>query len=160
MADVISDGMTRVSWVPAIANTDSPTVAELNAGINATSQITTDGLIGWEAATAGVPNTSLASTVDTARAGRDSFPGPKLRIKEQTPGTDTLKSTLIKNTQGYVVIRRAVLTATAWAAAQKVAVYPVECGRRVDMPHEDNTMVRYEVPFYVHTAPSYDAVVA
>lgn len=159
MTDVISDGMTRVTIAPAIANIAQPTVAELDAGLNVTDQMTSDGLIAWEAATAGVPNTSLASKVDTSRAGRDSFSGPKLRLKEQSP-TDTVKSTVVKGYQCYVVIRRAVATETANAALQKCAVFPVEAGRRIDMPHEDNTMARYEIPFFVHTPPNHDAVVA
>ena len=32
MADIIVDGMTKVSYVPTIANIAAPTVAELNAG--------------------------------------------------------------------------------------------------------------------------------
>lgn len=159
MADTISDGYTRVYWVSAISSQAAPTVAELNAGIALTNLITSDGMTGWEATTARVPNTSLASTTDTTRAGRDSFSGPKLRFKEQGV-TDAVRSALTKNTQGYIVIRRRVAETTAWTAAQGCAVYPVECHRRSDLPHEDNTMQRFEVEFSVHTPPSYDAVVA
>lgn len=159
MADTVSDGYTRVYWVSAISSQAAPTVAELNAGIALTSYITSDGMTGWEAATARVANTSLASTTDTTRAGRDSFSGPKLRFKEQGV-TDAVRTALTKNTLGYIVIRRRVSEPTAWTAAQGCAVYPVECHRRADLPHEDNTLQRFEVEFSVHTTPSYDAVVA
>lgn len=159
MADVISDGMTRVYWVPSIANIAAPTTTELNAGTALTSVITDDGMEGWEADTARVPNTSLASTTDTERMGRDKLANPLLRFKAQSP-TDTVKSTLTKGTLGYVVIRRLVAETTAWAALQAAQVTPVECGRRRDLKPEPNTMARYEIPFANHTTPSYDAVVA
>lgn len=162
MADVISDGMTRVQWVPgasAIANINAPTVAEINSGINITDQITDDGLEGWEADNARVPNTSLASTTDTERMGRDKLANPLLRMKRQLP-TDTIRSTVTKGVLGFVVIRRALAQATAFAALQTCQVVPVEAGRRRDIKPEANSMDRYEIPFANHTAPAYDAVVA
>ena len=32
MADLISDGKTRVTWLSTVANINAPTTAELNAG--------------------------------------------------------------------------------------------------------------------------------
>lgn len=162
MADVISDGTIRVYWVPGasgIANINAPTVAELNAGINMTSQVTDDGLEGWEADQAKVPNTSLASTTDTERIGRDKLAGPTLRLKRQMP-TDTVRSTLTKGTFGHIVIRRDLAESTVWTIAQAAQVIPVECGRRRDIRTDANTMSRYEIPFANHTTPAYDAVVA
>lgn len=159
MADVISDGYTRVYWVSAISNQAAPTTTELNAGIALTSYITEDGLEGWEADSARVPNTSLASTTDTERIGRDKLANPLLRFKRQMP-TDSIRSTLTRGTTGYIVIRRDVAETTAWTTAQACQVVPVECGRRRDLKPEPNTMSRFEVPFANHTTPSYDAVVA
>lgn len=162
MTDTVSDGNTRVYWVPgasSIANINAPTVAELNAGVNATNQITGDGMDGWEADQARIPNTSLASTTDTERMGRDKLANPMLRFKRQMP-TDTLRSALAKGNMGFVVIRRDVAEGTAWTAGQACQVVPVECGRRKDMKPEDNTLSRFEVPFANHTPPAYDAVVA
>lgn len=162
MADVISDGTIRVFWIPGangIANINAPTVAELNAGLDMTSQITDDGMDGWEADQSRVPNTSLASTTDTERIGRDKLANPMLRYKRQMP-TDTVRSTLTKGTFGFVAIRRDLAQATAWTTAQAAQVVPVECGRRRDIKPEDNTMSRFEIPFANHTAPAYDAVVA
>lgn len=162
MADVISDGMTRVQWVPGaggIANINAPTVAELNAGIHVTEQFTDDGLEGWEADQARVPNTSLASTTDTERMGRDKLANPLWRMKRQKP-TDTIRSTVTKGVFGFVVIRRDVPYGDAFAASDQVQVVPVEAGRRRDLKPEANTMSRYEIPFANHTPPAYDAVVA
>lgn len=162
MTDVISDGMTRVQWVPgasAIANINAPAVAELNTGINITDFISDDGLEGWEADTARIPNTSLASTTDTERMGRDKLANPMLRFKRQLP-SDTMRSTVGKGVFGFVVIRRDLAQATAFASTQQCQVVPVEAGRRRDLKPEPNSLSRYEIPFANHTAPAYDAVVA
>lgn len=162
MADVISDGMTRVIFVPGengIANINAPTVAEANSGINMTAQISDDGMEGWEGDTARVPNTSLASKTDTERMGRDKLANPMLRFKAQKP-TDTVKSTVTKGVMGHVLIRRLVAQETANAIGQDWQVVPVEAGRRKDLKNEPNTMARYEVPFANHTTPAYDAVMA
>src|SRR5690606_39561680 len=84
--DVIADGHTRVTWVPTIADVTQPTVAELDAGVDMQWLITADGLVGFEPTTAEVHNTALASTFDTRRAGRASFPGTLLRLdRKSTP---------------------------------------------------------------------------
>lgn len=159
MADIPVDGKTRVAYVPTIANKSAPTVAELNAGILLQSTMTADGLVGFEATTADVDTTSLASEFDTVTVGRDSFSNTMLRLKKQT-GTDTIFDTLTKGTSGYVVIRRYVAQATAWAADQKVNVYPIICGRERELPPEANTVARYEVPTKINDEPVLRAVVA
>lgn len=160
MTDVISDGNTRVSWVTTIVAPAAPTVAELTAGKDLETFITPDGLIGFEAATAEVDNDSLASTFDTKTVGRDSFSGTALRLKKQSGATDMAYDTLIKGASGFLVIRRDVPHATAWAAADKVEVYPVICGQIKLLPPEANTVRKYEVPTMITASPELRAVVA
>lgn len=162
MTDVISDGYIRVTWVPGasgIASIAAPTVAEVNAGLNLTDQVTDDGLIGFKLATAGVKNTSLASTTDTERAGRNKLTGAMLRLKRQMP-TDTARSTLTRGSFGFVVIRYSILTGTANTIGQAHEVYPMEVGERAQVDKEDNTMERYEIPLFNHIAGTINAVMA
>jgi hypothetical protein len=159
VADIPVDGKTRVAYVAAISNKAAPTVAELNAGILLQEKITADGLIGFEAETADVPTTSLASEFDTVTVGRDSFSGTMLRIKKQD-GTDTIFDTLQKGVRGYIVIRRYLAQTTAWAAAQKVNVYPIICGRERELQPEANTVARYEIPTKIEEEPVLRATVA
>src|SRR5437868_846741 len=93
MADIIVDGMTRVSYVPTISNQATPTVAELNAGTLLTSLLTAAGLEGFETSPGEVDNTSLASTFDTRLPGTQSFSGTRLILKKQAAG-DTVYSLL------------------------------------------------------------------
>lgn len=159
MADVLADGNTRVSFVPTIADIAAPTTTELDAGTDLQWVITADGLIGFEASTAEVDNSALASKFDTKDIGRGSFSGTMLRLKRQS-GTDTVRETLVRGTSGYITIRRGVDEATAWTAAQGVEVYPVRIGTRRNLPPEMNSVEKYEVPTVITSEPELDAVVA
>jgi hypothetical protein len=160
MADIPSDGATRVFFVLAIANQAAPTVAELNAGIALQSLITADGLEGFEASTSEVDNTALNSTFDTKTIGRDQYSGTLLRLKKQTVGSDTAFTTLVRGQAGYVAIRRDIPETTAWTSAQALEVYPVICGQRKRLKPEGNTLTRWEAPTMINSAPSLSAVVA
>lgn len=159
MADIPVDGKTRVAYVPTIANKAAPSVSELNAGTLLQTLITADGLIGFEPETADVDTTSLASEFDTVTIGRDSFSGTMLRLKKQS-GTDTAFDTLIRGATGFLAVRRYVPQAQAWAAADKVNVYPIICGQTRELQPEANTVARYEVPTKIHDEPVLRAVVS
>lgn len=159
MADITADGRTRVYWVTSIANIAAPTATELNAGIDLTSTLTADGLSGLQPDTADVDTSSLASTFNTMVNGRSSFSNTRLRLKKQS-GTDTIFTTLVRDTAGYLVIRRSITQATAWASAQGVEVYPALCGEVARMDPEPNTVERYEIPIKITSTPNLRAAVA
>lgn len=159
MADIVADAKTRVSWVTTISNIAAPTTAELNAGILLQSTITADGLAGLQPETTTIPTTSLASKFGTARNGRTNFDQINLTFKKQD-ATDTIYNTLIKGTAGYLVVRNSVDEATAWTAAQKCRVYPMECGETAWMDPEENSLERYMIPMTVTSDPNQRATVA
>lgn len=142
-----------------IADITAPTTTELNAGILLQSTMTADGLSGFQPDTADVDTSSLASTFNTTTNGRVSFSNTMLRLKKQT-GTDTIWNTLTKDTAGYVVLRRYVDQATAWASSQQVQVFPAICGETKDLDPEPNTLGRYEVPIKLTSEPDLRSVVA
>jgi hypothetical protein len=159
MADITADGKTRVYWVTTIANINAPTTSELNAGIALQSTLTADGLNGFQPDTADVDTSSLDSTFNTVVNGRTSFSNTSLRLKKQS-GTDTIFTTLIRDTAGYVVIRRSVASTTAWTTAQGVEVYPALCAEVARMDPEPNTVERYEIGIKVTSSPALRAAVA
>jgi hypothetical protein len=146
-------------WVTAISNIAAPTVAELNAGINLTSLITPDGVVGFEPDTADVDTSALDSTFDTKVAGRAGFSGTLLRLKKQT-GTDTTYNALVRDAAGYVVIRRDITAATANTIGDKDEVYPSVLGEVRNLPPEGNSLHKYEVPVKISTTPNLRATVA
>jgi hypothetical protein len=159
LPDITADGKTRVSWVTSIANINAPTTTELNAGILLQSTLTADGLTGLQPDTADVDTSSLASTFNTTVNGRSSFSNTRLRLKKQS-GTDTIFTTLTRDTPGYLVIRRSVAESTAWASAQGVEVYPALCGEVARMDPEPNSVERYEIPLKITSSPALRAAVA
>jgi hypothetical protein len=159
VADLITDGFTRVAWVTTISNAAAPTTTELNAGILLHDTMTADGLSGFNPETADVPTSKFSSTFDTNRPGRVSYSGTMLRFCKQD-GTDTIFNTLAYGTSGFIVIRRSLAASTAWTAAQKVEVYPATAGERRKLDPEPNTLERWESPMKINAQPNLNATVA
>lgn len=158
MADIITDGRTKVWLVPSIANTSAPTTTELNAGTSIEGLMTADGLIGFEPSTADVDNSALNSTFDTKLAGRASFSNTAVRLKKQS-GTDTVYNTYVRDTIVYVVIRRGTTSSTAWTSGDKVEVYPAITGETSNLPPAANEVQKWELPLKITTTPVIRATV-
>jgi len=159
MADLVSDGKIRVTWVPGaagIANIAAPLVAELNAGLRLDTLMTPDGLT-TTPSTADVDTSSLSSTFDTKAAGRRGFAN-SVKLKRQD-SADTARATLVYRAVGFLVVRRDLDASTANAAGQKVEVYPSQCGEPTNS-YGPNTVQAYEVPLMNTADPNTSATVA
>lgn len=157
MPDIISDGLTRVSWVASISNPSAPTTSELNAGQALESFITADG---WDASTStdSVDNSALNSTQNTELPGRRSD-SIELTFKQQ--GKSAVPwTTFSGNPAGYLVRRSGVASSTAWTTAQKITVYPVTAGFRNEMAPAKNELEKFSVPFMITGAVLDNAAVA
>jgi hypothetical protein len=159
MADLISDGKTRVAWLATVANINAPTTTELNAGADYTQRITPDGLK-VEPSTASVDTSSLASTFDTTTAGRIGFDNEVTFKRGDNPTDDAPFSTLKYGVAGYLVIRRGVAYGTAWAAGQKVEVYPTTCGEPKNNSPAANEVMKFTSTMMVTSQPATAATVA
>lgn len=157
MARYANDGMIRVDYVPTIANKAAPTTAELNAGTTLTNFITKDG-INTPSNQNMVDNASLAETFDAQVPG--SFGGPITMTGIRDNATDTFWNLITYNLAGYIAIRRGVTTATAWTAAQKVEVYPVQFHEPLPIPTASNEQSRFTVNAAVTSQPNLKATVA
>lgn len=159
MADLISDGKTRVYWVSTISNINAPTTAELNAGSDYTARITPDGLK-IDPSTADVDTSSLASTFDTKTVGRVGY-DTELTFKRGSTGGEDLPFTTLKyGVSGYLVVRRGLDYATAWAATQKAEVYPITCGEPQNVSPAANEVLKFISPMKVTAPPATAATVA
>lgn len=159
MPDITGDGKERWDWVPAIANIAAPTTTELNAGVRISQWMTKDGASGFGPDTAGVPTTSIESTFGTTVNGMRSFSNPRVRLKKQS-GTDTAYTTLVPDATGFLVRRKSLAAATAYASSQPVQVFPVQCGERSWLDMDDNMPERYDVPMQITAQPNLTAAVA
>jgi hypothetical protein len=159
MADLISDGKTRVAWLSTVANMNAPTVAELTAGADYTKRITPDGLKA-DPSTADVDTSSLASTFDTKTAGRIGFDVELTFKRGDTVQDDAPFTTLKYGVSGFLVVRRGVAYATAWTTGQKVEVYPITCGEPQNNSPAANEVMKFVSPMKVTDAPATSATVA
>lgn len=147
MADLGFDGMVKVSWVPTITVLAAPSIAQLNAGVSLEGRLVPDGLA-TPTATARVDTSKMNSTYNTNRAGRRTFDGLMVKyVRGTTSDATDVEEALVYQATGYLVIRRNLASTTAWAAAQQVEVYPVECLQpNPDSPAPDTDQV-VEVQF-------------
>lgn len=157
MAVVIIDGRVRVTWATTISNIAAPTTAELNAGTALEDKITPDGLnIG--ASTNGVDVSNLKSTFTTMRAGRRSFDISITGHHDDV--SDTIFNLFIYRTTGFLVVRRGIDATTAWTAAQKAEVYPLDTGERTEVSPKPDSPWDLTIPFFLMADPNTRAVVA
>lgn len=160
MADIVSDGFTRVAWVTTIASIAAPTTTELNAGILLHDIMTSDGFNGFQPDTASIPTSKFSSTFDTSQPGRISFSGTLLRFCKQLSG-DTIYTTMYpKGVVGFVVVRRSLAAAAAWASTQPIEVYPSVTGQGRKLDPEPNSLERWESPIMFSLQPNLLAAVA
>ncbi|MFJ4852393.1 MULTISPECIES: hypothetical protein [unclassified Streptomyces] len=159
MADLISDGKTRVVWMATCANINAPTVAELNAGADYTKRITPDGLK-LDPTTADVDTSSLASTFDTKTVGRVGFDVELTFKRGDNPTDDAPYTTLKYGVSGFLAVRRGIAVTTAWTAGQKAEVYPIACGEPQNSSPAANEVMKFVSPMRVTDAPATAATVA
>jgi hypothetical protein len=139
---VPTDGTTRFDYVPAIASPGAPTVAELTAGTvkSLDAYITGDG---WNA------TGDQATVTDNRIATKQTFeqPGRKTRSlsityvhNQASPTNDVAAVTLAEGVTGYVVARFAVPRGTAYAAGQRVQVWPITAGEAMENYNGENSV--------------------
>lgn len=158
-ADLISDGMTKVSWVATIPDISAPSAATVTAGTTLEALITPDGLQ-INASTADVDNSSLASTFTTMKAGRRSFDiAVTFKITDATGG-GVAYSTLVYLASGFLVVRRNLAVGTAFAATQIVEVYPVQCGQPSRATPAPNEVQKATVPMKLTADANTNATMA
>jgi hypothetical protein len=159
-----STGVLALRWVPTIANIAAPTVAEINAGTDLTSKLTRDGLDrpldGQSIDTADVSNGH--NNTAPGSFGGQGVTGKFLR--DTVSGSDTAWTTLTRLASGYLVVRpfggSTGASGDAFAAGQRVEVWPSVVNTRKPIPIADNEAQKFEAKFDVTSAPNLDAVVA
>lgn len=162
-AAVFSDGNVKVAYVPAIANTAAPTVAELTAvaAQDLSCYLTADG---WN------PNTDEQVATDDRLCSKQTFENrgrftDSLEISYvyniPSSADDEARTTLTAGTTGFIVARWGEDYETAFAAADVVDVYPVTLGVQRKQPAEANSVLRItQKPFVTGTVQRDVAVAA
>jgi hypothetical protein len=146
-----ADGNVKVMWVTAITNTSAPTALELNAASSKdlSCHLTADGFTpGLDEQT--ITDTRLCETETFEQPGRTSRTLALQYIDNSNTALDnTAFSTLVPGTAGFLAVRRGKPYDTAFAAADKVDVWPVKAGKYSDLPPEANSVLKVAQKMFV-----------
>jgi hypothetical protein len=142
---VQAEGNVKVAWVPALADPADPVLTELTAGtVVDLSDYIKAGAFEPSAEQATGDDRRLSSTETFQVLGRVTRGLGEIRYvyePQAAPAAAGNKAyeTLKQGTAGYVVVRYGLPSGTAFAATQKVDVYPAECGaqRKLGVPEND-----------------------
>jgi hypothetical protein len=156
VADLGFDGMISVWWVPTIADITAPKAATEIGGagsVRLDPRLTPDGL-DTGAGSDTIDTSKMASTFNTKIVGRRNFDGLKVMyVRGDAVGEQLLDTTLVYKAQGYLVVRRGVAASVAPAAAQKVEVYPAQCGEPQYASPAPNALQTVTVPLTLTADP-------
>lgn len=157
MADMLNDGRIKVTYVPTIADKSAPTVTELAAGTDFECLITSlEPSIDEE--TVSVPK--LCETITSQAPGRASYSWGMTFVRKEDESEDTAWTTLVRDTQGFLVLRFGVPFEQEYAAGDQVQVYPGRSGERRMQQPENNSATTFASTWFVDGQPELDGVVA
>lgn len=97
----IHPGITRIGFVPVIADVNAPTRAELDAGTDLTREVV--GASGWQISSNRVTYNPLHSRFTPSISGRDSVEDSSLTLPQDVAGQD-VRTILPRNSKGFIVI--------------------------------------------------------
>lgn len=145
-----SDGQTFWAFVPAVANMAAPTAAEINAGINLTSQISE--ISGFTFVNEPISTPDLSTAFVSSIPGEDVAEDCQLILYDDDASTANWTA-LAKGTTGYMVVSPYEKT-----AASKCRVWKVTSTGPNDQYTLDAEAAKIMVGFSVDIRPNLDSV--
>lgn len=160
-ASVPADGYLGVLWVPSIADVLNPTAVELNAVsvVDISCYITGAGFQnGVDEQTIADPRLCSRQTLE--RPGKFTHSLTLMYVHNpKSAGDNAAYLALTYLTSGFVVARYGVPFDDPWIATDTVDVYPVQLGKRVKVPSEENSVLKVSQKVYITGEVAEDAVV-
>jgi len=160
MARRIYDGEIKVQWVPGLDGIDdpnSPTLAEIATGTDITEFLQSlDTPLDGEA----VPSMDLSSAYRKTVAGPFGGEITSVMYREDAVLDDIAFPLFPRNTTGNFVIRRFGGSTVAFAAGNKVEVWPVRVITRSPLAAESGTVQGFTANFAGLDDPDLDSTVA
>lgn len=145
-------GTTKFWFVPAIASgTLAPTVAEVNAGVNITTDVATVG--GFSFANSPIKTPDMDTTFTKEIGGEDVAEDSSMDMYERDNST-TIHDALQKGDTGYMVIFYKGYAGASPAAADKVDVWPCSVTSNSRLYTADNQAAMYRVKFSITDEPA------
>jgi len=155
MGNYVRRGIAGYRWLPAVANINAPTVAEIAAGTDLTPAV--NEINGFQATTEFANGATAETRFDAQVRGTRSIADSSITFVDDNVD-DELRALLADGEAGFLLFSPYDMTP---AAADKVEVWPVESGgmnRQWDAT--GNNMATQVAGFAVTAEPALDAVVA
>jgi hypothetical protein len=153
MAKFFRRGHTQVWYVAAIAAPAVPTIAVLNAGTQLTASI--GDMEGWSFANEPIDTPSLDSPWVSKIPGPDAAEDSALVFYEDDT-TNTLRTTLAKGTDGFIVIKSNGSGVAALIATDIVDVFKVEVSATPRAYSLGNEAATWKAQFTITDPPNID----
>lgn len=153
-----NDGKIRIQWVAGTTlSTSAPSAATVSAGERLDPFVTKDGLT-VPADQNNVDVAVLSDTFDAQVVG--SFGGAieMTGTRNSVDADDDFWNLCVYGTVGFIVVRRGLAAASAFAATQKVEVYPVQMHEPVPAQTGGNTVGQFTISMPVTSQPNLKAV--
>ena len=124
-------GIRKVYWVPTVANKNSPTRAELNAGTDLTAEIAT--MTGWSLQGSVLDTPDMGTTFTSQVPGRRTSPTNDITFYLSQNSND-VRTLLPANTSGFVAV--------LWegdVTGQKMDNFPARVVTQANDPNPENS---------------------
>lgn len=154
MSRFVYEGKTKVAWVTTLSSQSTPSAAVINAGTDLTNFVTKDG-VAVNINTNNVDSATIAEIFDAQVVG--SYGADVQLTMFRDDSADTAFTTCVYGTTGYLVIRRFIATASAWATGQKVEVWPAQMHQPAPENSATNTQVKFMESFAITSTPTLTA---
>lgn len=153
MSRAVYEGNTKVYWLTACANINSPTTAEIAAGKYIGAFATKDG-VALNTGQSAVDTAGIDSLWDTQVGGSTQMAPELTLFRDKTLETNGW-DLVVQGTQGFLLI--------AWfgtpIAGSKAIVIPAEMGIGKPTNSAANTAQKFTVSFFMTAQPAQKAVV-
>lgn len=157
MARSVYEGRTNVYWATSVSNKNAPTVAEITAAVALTNFVTKDG-VAPNLTTNNVDSSTIAETFDAQTVG--SYGADFSLTMFRDDSADTAWNTMVRGTNGFLIIDRVRVSGTLPSAGHKVEVWPAQINQRVMQNSASNEQQKFDVKFAITSAPNDNATVA
>lgn len=149
--------ITKIFFVPTIADTGEPSPTEVNAGTNLTPDLSE--ITGFTFSNSPIMTPDMDSAFVNQIPGEDSTDESGMVFYLDRTETD-IYDALEKGTDGYVVIFDVGIAGATPAAADVADVWPVTISSRSKRYSTGNEAATFEVKFAMTDPPIYDTVLA
>jgi hypothetical protein len=143
-------GVTKVRFLPAVANSSAPTAPEIAAGTDITPALA--GMSGFQLSNAPIAVPNMQDVFTPQIPGEDTVADSSLEINDDN-ASSTIRTALAKGTSGFVLLQPYGAT-----SAKRCEVWPVTVTGFNDVYSVDNTPAKSMAGFAVTATPTQNAV--